>query len=76
MTEEKQPTEMEIKYARALQILNDRNVALETEVGRLTMINLAYEEQFRDMRKVISRLDAELKSLKSTEIIVDTRKNE
>lgn len=59
-TEEKQPTEMEVKYARAVQILNDRNVALETEVGRLTMINRAYEEQFRDMRKVIKELDDEL----------------
>lgn len=49
----------EKKYARLLKIVSERNNDLETEVGRLTMINRAYEEQFADMRKAIRMLELE-----------------
>lgn len=65
MNKEKTTPIIETKrYAELLKMVSDRNNALETEVGRLTMINRAYEEQFSDMRKAIRMLEAEVSNLK------------
>lgn len=53
--EQQEPTREQL--TNAVNILGRQKLDLETEVGRLTMLNRAYEEQFADMRKVIKQLE-------------------